>query len=57
MVNYNTNKLIITGSQARYDGTISTIQIHALLLTDVTFYVSCIYFISATNKYLLGKIH
>ncbi|CAH8632375.1 unnamed protein product [Schistosoma intercalatum] len=39
MINYNTNKLIITGSQARYDGTISTIQIHALLLTDVTFYL------------------
>ncbi|CAH8676554.1 unnamed protein product [Schistosoma rodhaini] len=38
-ISYNTNKLIITGSQARYDGTISTIQIHALLLTDVTFYL------------------
>ncbi|KAK4476287.1 hypothetical protein MN116_001490, partial [Schistosoma mekongi] len=37
--NYATNNLIITGTQARYGGTISTIQIHAVLLTKVTFYL------------------
>ncbi|CAH8578611.1 unnamed protein product [Schistosoma turkestanicum] len=39
LINYSTDKLIITGSQARYDGTISTIQIHSLILTDITFYL------------------
>ncbi|CAH8872335.1 unnamed protein product [Trichobilharzia szidati] len=38
-INYNTNKLIITGSQARYSGTISTIQINARISSDVTFYL------------------
>ncbi|CAH8620914.1 unnamed protein product [Heterobilharzia americana] len=38
-INYVTNNLVITGNQARYSGTITTIQVHARLPGDITFYM------------------